>query len=166
MLDYQDTGRSICLIMEYVSGGELREYVEEEGPLTEEDAREFFGPICKAVRFCHNKNYVHRDLKLDNILLNAEKVPKIVDFGLSGLLTSAEGNVTDAGTLAYIAPEVRQFFVLNYFVKLYLLFHVFDFQMLREHDLDHRVEQCLFYSIVPLAPVLFIFSFVYSIISN
>jgi len=92
--------------MEFAAGGELRGYVEKEGLLHEEEARNFFKQIVRAVHYIHSKKIIHRDLKLENILLDAKKVCKIVDFGLSDYVSSKERTVTDAGTEAYLAPEV------------------------------------------------------------
>ena len=91
----------------YVSGGELREYCEAHGPLSEIDSRVFFRQIIKAVHYSHSKKIIHRDLKLENILLDAQKRCKIVDFGLSDFVADAARTVTDAGTESYLAPEVR-----------------------------------------------------------
>mmetsp|Transcript_11022 Transcript_11022/g.20570 ORF Transcript_11022/g.20570 Transcript_11022/m.20570 type:complete len:529 (-) Transcript_11022:131-1717(-) len=106
IMDVADNPDSICFIMEYASGGELRGYIEKMKQLGEEDARSFFKQIVRAVHYIHSKKIIHRDLKLENILLDSSNRCKIVDFGLSDYVSSKERTVTDAGTEAYLAPEV------------------------------------------------------------
>mmetsp|Transcript_18340 Transcript_18340/g.44168 ORF Transcript_18340/g.44168 Transcript_18340/m.44168 type:complete len:451 (-) Transcript_18340:157-1509(-) len=105
MLDAADEPDHICFIMEYAGGGELKTFVEERGNLTEEEGLTFFQQIVKAVHFCHSKRIIHRDLKLENILLDDADKIKIADFGLSDFVAGGS-IVTDAGTEAYLAPEV------------------------------------------------------------
>lgn len=105
ILDVADHPENICFIMEFASGGELRGYVERHASLGEEEARIFFKQIVRAVHYIHSKKIIHRDLKLENILLDSSKRCKIVDFGLSDYVSSKERTVTDAGTEAYLAPE-------------------------------------------------------------
>lgn len=105
ILDVADHPENICFIMEFASGGELRGYVEKQESISEEEARIFFKQIVRAVHYIHSKKIIHRDLKLENILLDAYKRCKIVDFGLSDYVSSKERTVTDAGTEAYLAPE-------------------------------------------------------------
>lgn len=106
ILDVADHPDSICFIMEFCAGGELRGYVERVTALDEEESRTFFKQIVRAVHYIHSKKIIHRDLKLENILLDAQNRCKIVDFGLSDYVSSKERTVTDAGTQAYLAPEV------------------------------------------------------------
>lgn len=106
ILDVAEHPDSICFIMEYAAGGELRAYVEKRSFLSEDEARHFFKQIVRAVHYMHSKKTIHRDLKLENILLDAGQRCKIVDFGLSGYVANCERTVTDAGTEAYLAPEV------------------------------------------------------------
>lgn len=106
VLDVADHPDSICFIMEFAAGGELRGYVERHSCLEEEEARTFFKQIVRAVHYIHSKKIIHRDLKLENVLLDAHNRCKIVDFGLSDYVSSKERTVTDAGTEAYLAPEV------------------------------------------------------------
>lgn len=106
ILDVADHPDSICFIMEFCAGGELRGYVERHTSLDEEESRHFFKQIVRAVHYIHTKKIIHRDLKLENILLDSKNQCKIVDFGLSDYVSSAERTVTDAGTQAYLAPEV------------------------------------------------------------
>ncbi|CAJ1450263.1 unnamed protein product [Effrenium voratum] len=106
VLDVADHPDSICFIMEFAAGGELRGYVEKRSFLEEEEARTLFKQIVRAVHYIHSKKIIHRDLKLENVLLDAHNRCKIVDFGLSDYVSSKERTVTDAGTEAYLAPEV------------------------------------------------------------
>ncbi|CEL93112.1 unnamed protein product [Vitrella brassicaformis CCMP3155] len=106
MYDVVDHPSYICFIMEFASNGELREYVANRQRLTEDEARHFFQQIVKGVHYCHSRNIVHRDLKLENILLDDGLKCKIVDFGLSDFVAPSERVVTEGGTEAYLAPEV------------------------------------------------------------
>lgn len=106
ILDVADNPESICFIMEYAAGGELRGYVEKRKSLSEEESRSFFKQIVRAVHYIHSKKIIHRDLKLENILLDSRNQCKIVDFGLSDYVSGKDRTVTDAGTEAYLAPEV------------------------------------------------------------
>eukprot|EP00922_Rhytidocystis_sp_ex-Travisia-forbesii_P036565 GHVS01054376.1.p1 GENE.GHVS01054376.1~~GHVS01054376.1.p1 ORF type:complete len:600 (+),score=68.96 GHVS01054376.1:111-1910(+) len=106
MFDVIDHPHYICFIMEYASNGELRELVSQRDILPEEEARTFFEQIVKGVHYCHSKNIVHRDLKLENILLDAQFRCKIADFGLSDFVADSSRTVTEGGTEAYLAPEV------------------------------------------------------------
>jgi serine/threonine protein kinase len=95
-------------IMEYLEGGELLEYVAQKGNLCEEEARDYFSQIILAMAYCHSQKIIHRDLKLENILKvsnNCTKI-KIVDFGIAGLCAGRKSEITKAGSLNYMAPEV------------------------------------------------------------
>jgi len=103
---FSQSNTQIAFVMEYLSGGELLEYVLKRNKLSEDEAREFFRQIVEAVSYCHRSKLIHCDLKLENILLeNPEsKVVKVVDFGISGLCTGLRSDA-DGGSLDYMAPE-------------------------------------------------------------
>ena len=63
----------VVFIMEYLEGGELLEYIKEKEKLSEIEARYFFKQILQAIKYCHNQKLIHRDLKLENILLSDKK---------------------------------------------------------------------------------------------
>ncbi|CAK9144515.1 unnamed protein product [Ilex paraguariensis] len=94
--------------MEYASGGELFERICNAGRFSEDEARFFFQQLTSGVSYCHAMQVCHRDLKLENTLLDGSPAPrlKICDFGYSkSSVLHSQPNST-VGTPAYIAPEV------------------------------------------------------------
>jgi len=100
------TPTDIFMVMEYVAGGELFDYIVKHGKLKEEDARRFFQQIISGVDYCHRHNVVHRDLKPENLLLDNNLNVKIADFGLSNMMQDGEFLRTSCGSPNYAAPEV------------------------------------------------------------
>ncbi|CAF3185220.1 unnamed protein product [Rotaria socialis] len=100
------TPTDIFMVMEYVSGGELFEYIVKKGKLTEAEARPFFQQIISGVDYCHRHMVVHRDLKPENLLLDDASHVKIADFGLSNMMKDGELLKTSCGSPNYAAPEV------------------------------------------------------------
>lgn len=94
------------MIMEYVSGGELFDYIVKHGKLQEHQARRFFQQIISGVDYCHRHMIVHRDLKPENLLLDHNMHVKIADFGLSNMMLDGEFLRTSCGSPNYAAPEV------------------------------------------------------------
>jgi MAP/microtubule affinity-regulating kinase len=72
--------------MELCVGGDLLNYVRKRRKLKEEVARHLFRQIVEGLKYCHSKSVLHRDIKLDNILLDDKGVVKICDFGVSKLV--------------------------------------------------------------------------------
>eukprot|EP01012_Entosiphon_sulcatum_P031269 TRINITY_DN3919_c0_g1_i1.p1 TRINITY_DN3919_c0_g1~~TRINITY_DN3919_c0_g1_i1.p1 ORF type:complete len:542 (+),score=119.47 TRINITY_DN3919_c0_g1_i1:71-1696(+) len=101
-----ETPTDIYMVMEYVSGGELFEYIVKSGRLTEAATRRFFQQIICAVEYIHYYRVVHRDLKPENLLLDKDCNVKIADFGLSNLMTDGDFLKTSCGSPNYAAPEV------------------------------------------------------------
>uniref|UniRef100_A0A5S6QEU6 non-specific serine/threonine protein kinase n=1 Tax=Trichuris muris TaxID=70415 RepID=A0A5S6QEU6_TRIMR len=100
------TPSDIFMIMEYVSGGELFDYIVKRGRLQVHEARHFFQQIISGVDYCHRHMVVHRDLKPENLLLDSHNNVKIADFGLSNIMTDGEFMRTSCGSPNYAAPEV------------------------------------------------------------
>eukprot|EP01023_Acetabularia_acetabulum_P051062 TRINITY_DN5606_c0_g1_i4.p2 TRINITY_DN5606_c0_g1~~TRINITY_DN5606_c0_g1_i4.p2 ORF type:complete len:349 (-),score=32.26 TRINITY_DN5606_c0_g1_i4:911-1876(-) len=103
------TEKFLAIVMEYADQGDLQEYVVERTGLTENEARWFFQQLIIAVDFCHKKNVVIRDIKLENILLvkrGKDYLIKLCDFGYSKNRASHSYEKTRVGTPAYLAPEV------------------------------------------------------------
>ncbi|KAK7287140.1 hypothetical protein RIF29_00211 [Crotalaria pallida] len=99
----------IYFVMEFVSGGELFEEVPDGGQLSEDLSRKYFRQLISAVRYCHSHGVFHRDLKLDNLLIDEDKNLKVTDFGLSAVKDPTRPDrllQTVCGTPAYVAPEI------------------------------------------------------------
>ena len=101
-----DTPTDIFVVMEYVSGGELFDYIVSRGRLTEDEARRIFQQILSGIEYCHYHGVVHRDLKPENLLLDQDHNIKIADFGLSNLIRDGEFLHTSCGSPNYASPEV------------------------------------------------------------
>ena len=93
-------------VMEYAKGGELTQLINSKDEIPETKIKDIFKQIYSAVKYLHNKNIIHRDLKTNNIVfLDKEKTHvAIIDFGISS--TSCGGDVLKAGTLKYLPPEI------------------------------------------------------------
>ncbi|NXE18947.1 AAPK2 kinase, partial [Ardeotis kori] len=100
------TPTDFFMVMEYVSGGELFDYICKHGRVEEAEARRLFQQILSAVDYCHRHMVVHRDLKPENVLLDAHMNAKIADFGLSNMMSDGEFLRTSCGSPNYAAPEV------------------------------------------------------------
>ncbi|XP_039625892.1 NUAK family SNF1-like kinase 1 [Polypterus senegalus] len=96
----------IVIVMEYASKGELYDYISERRRLTERETRHFFRQIVSAVHYCHKNGVVHRDLKLENILLDENCNIKLADFGLSNLYHKDRLLQTFCGSPLYASPEI------------------------------------------------------------
>uniref|UniRef100_A0A7N0TJ31 non-specific serine/threonine protein kinase n=1 Tax=Kalanchoe fedtschenkoi TaxID=63787 RepID=A0A7N0TJ31_KALFE len=102
------TPTHLAIVMEYAAGGELFEKICNAGRFAEEEARFFFQQLISGVSYCHSMQICHRDLKLENTLLDGSAAPqlKICDFGYSKSSVLHSQPKSTVGTPAYIAPEV------------------------------------------------------------
>ncbi|CAK9321559.1 unnamed protein product [Citrullus colocynthis] len=102
------TPTHLAIVMEYAAGGELFGRICSAGRFSEDEARFFFQQLISGVSYCHSMQICHRDLKLENTLLDGSPTPqlKICDFGYSKSALLHSQPKSTVGTPAYIAPEV------------------------------------------------------------
>ncbi|TVU31653.1 hypothetical protein EJB05_23349 [Eragrostis curvula] len=102
------TPTHLAIVMEYAAGGELFEKICSAGRFSEDESRYFFQQLISGVSYCHSMEICHRDLKLENTLLDGSPTPrvKICDFGYSKSALLHSKPKSTVGTPAYIAPEV------------------------------------------------------------
>ncbi|XP_019366718.1 PREDICTED: serine/threonine-protein kinase ULK2 [Gavialis gangeticus] len=115
LYDVQEMPNSVFLVMEYCNGGDLADYLQAKGTLSEDTIRVFLQQIAAAMRILHSKGIIHRDLKPQNILLSYASRRKssvsgirikIADFGFARYLHSNMMAATLCGSPMYMAPEV------------------------------------------------------------
>ncbi|XP_072486234.1 MAP/microtubule affinity-regulating kinase 3 isoform X4 [Notamacropus eugenii] len=98
----------IMKILNHPNIGEVFDYLVAHGRMKEKEARAKFRQIVSAVQYCHQKHIVHRDLKAENLLLDADMNIKIADFGFSNEFTVGNKLDTFCGSPPYAAPELFQ----------------------------------------------------------
>jgi carbon catabolite-derepressing protein kinase len=99
------TPTDIIFVMEY-AGGELFNHIVSYGSLPEPKARRFFQQLISGLEYSHRLKIVHRDLKLENVLIDDDMNLKIADFGLSAVISDGAFLTTSCGSPNYAAPEV------------------------------------------------------------
>ncbi|KAF9886235.1 hypothetical protein FE257_011848 [Aspergillus nanangensis] len=106
LYDVWENRGELYLVLEYVEGGELFDYVSNSGPLPEEEAVRLFRQIIAGLGYCHRFNICHRDLKPENILLDGWHNVKLADFGMAALQPEGHWLNTSCGSPHYAAPEI------------------------------------------------------------
>ncbi|EIW75620.1 Pkinase-domain-containing protein [Coniophora puteana RWD-64-598 SS2] len=108
MFEVIATEHAIWIVTELCLGGELFDYLAEKGRLAEDESKILFGQLCLAVAYLHDKGIVHRDLKLENVLLDERCRVKLGDFGFTREYERGAFMETFCGTTGYAAPEMLQ----------------------------------------------------------
>ncbi|XP_033864971.3 serine/threonine-protein kinase SIK1 isoform X1 [Acipenser ruthenus] len=101
-----ETKDMLYIVTEYAKNGEMFDYLTSNGRMIESDARKKFWQILTAVDYCHSHNIVHRDLKMENLLLDANMNIKLADFGFGNFYKLGDPLSTWCGSPPYAAPEV------------------------------------------------------------
>jgi len=110
LLDHLENEDYIFIVTEYIEGGTLGQYFKKKNfNFSENQASTIMSQIASGVKYLHKYGIVHRDLKPDNIMITQQNdygIIKIMDFGLSKIVSTQEKMVDGYGTLSYVAPEV------------------------------------------------------------
>ena len=106
LLELIDTEETLFIVMEYLSRGDEFTHLEAKGRKTDGEARGPFRQLVSALQHCHQRGMVHGDLKLGNLLLDANNDAKISDFGLSNQWHPQKKLDTFCGSPAFTAPEL------------------------------------------------------------
>ena len=106
LLEVFETKKKVFLVMEYSNKGNLLNFIKKKKNLSLKKIKKIFYQISKALFFIHKNQIIHRDIKLDNILIDQFGDPKICDFGISKILLINELINEKCGTPAYLAPEI------------------------------------------------------------
>jgi len=106
--DALDTAKQIYIIMEFVGGGSMHHYLKKRPGRRLEDhvAKRLFYQVCQGLRYLHDRHIVHRDIKLENLLLDESGTVKIIDFGFSTIVPPGKKLKVFCGTPSYMAPEI------------------------------------------------------------
>ncbi|XP_059137390.1 putative sperm motility kinase W [Peromyscus eremicus] len=101
-----DTSSTTFVIMEYIAGKNLEYLIRERDFLKEDEVRPIFQQVVSGVHFLHQKRIAHRDIKLENVLIDGAGNVKLCDFGMSRQLAEGQMLKEFCGTLVYLAPEI------------------------------------------------------------
>ena len=102
------TEKYIFIVMEYCEGKDFMDYIISKNNLPESEALKYFQQLINALFYLHSQNIAHRDIKIDNILLDHNKNLKLIDFGLSTKYQENKLLDQPCGTIVYSAPEVLE----------------------------------------------------------
>ena len=152
LYDVIETNRHLYLILEYINGISLLDYIqrEENRRISENVCKKLFYQIVKAILHCQNKNICHRDIKLENILVINENIIKLIDFGFAIKCNRNEYQEFFCGTLYYMPPEIvnKQKYIPFYSdiwslgILLYtMLFGNFPFKSNKEEKLFELINE-------------------------
>lgn len=153
LYDAFDTDRHVILVMEYVRGHSLHGYLKAQPNrrFEEWEAKKLFRQVVNGIEYCHSKSIAHRDIKLENLLMDENNNVKIIDFGFSTCIPNTKKIKIFCGTPSYMSPEIvmRKEYagppadVWALGVLLYaLLCGCFPFKGRNDKELYRRISNC------------------------
>ena len=165
LLDHFENGEYIFIVMEYIKGGSLTDYMKSKKfNFTERRAAELIYQLAKGIKYLHKYGIIHRDLKPDNIMLTEASDKgniKIMDFGLSKILGKKEKTTDGFGTLTFVSPEVlirkpynKEVDIWSLGVILYLMLSG-DLPFDDPDDIEQNIAKSIVYQDVKFPPEKF-----------
>ena len=165
LLDHFENGEYIFIVMEYIKGGSLTDYMKNKKfNFTERRAAELIYQLAKGIKYLHKYGIIHRDLKPDNIMLTEASDRgniKIMDFGLSKILGKKEKTTDGFGTLTFVSPEVlirkpynKEVDIWSLGVILYLMLSG-DLPFDDPDDIEQNIAKSIVYQDVKFPPEKF-----------
>ena len=148
ILETFECEKYMLIIMEYISGGNLQNFVKKRRKLCKKTAKILFRQIIQGIRYIHSRGIVHRDIKLENILLDLNNIIKICDFGVGKLIKPNTILKDQCGTPVYMAPEILKgngykgfpVDVWSAGVALYIMLSgTLPFNKDKDHDLEYSI---------------------------
>lgn len=109
MYESYEDDQSFYIIMDLCEGGTLFDYVTEKGNLSEEEANLVMQKLLSCMKYCNGKGIMHRDIKLENIMLTKSKnldEIKLIDFGCATYFQKDQIQEETVGTIYYLSPEI------------------------------------------------------------
>jgi len=94
------------IVIEFIKGSDLQKMVTQVGALSENSTRKYFHQIVSTIHYLHERGYVHRDIKMENVMIDENDNAKIIDFGTANRTSQGSLNQTYCGTQSYAAPEL------------------------------------------------------------
>lgn len=101
-----ESNKSLFFLMENATGGELAEYIESKGKLSEDESLKYFRQLISSIKYMHSLGIAHRDIKPANALLDDRKNLKLIDFGLGNMYSGKELLETPCGSPCFASPEL------------------------------------------------------------
>lgn len=109
MLDYKNIGFDKYMSLEYIDGNDLYRHMENRSfkPIPEKDVKKLMGKVLKGLEYCHNNGVIHRDVKLENLILTKNSEIKIIDFEFCCFVKNCcDEQILNCGTIGYNSPQI------------------------------------------------------------
>ena len=158
-----DTTRQLYLVMELIKGKSLYTYIHSKPgrKLDESECIRLFLQIASGIEYCHKNNIIHRDIKMENLLLDERRNAKVIDFGFSICAASTQKLKIFCGTPSYMAPVIvikKEYYgppadVWSLGILLFaMLCGRFPFRGTTEHDLFRCISRCKYNFPIGISP--------------